>query len=80
MFVCLPSCAQHDLAPWQAAPKWDPAWKAVKDAREKEKAKRAAEEARRAAADAVIGKQFQEKVAQVRAAGMRACIHAWLAR
>jgi len=45
----------------------------VQDAREKEKAKRAAEEARRAAADAVIGKQFQEKVAQVRAAGVRAC-------
>ena len=80
-FVCLFALrSQHCWAPWQAATKWDPGWKAVQDAREKEKAKRAAEEARRTSADAVIGKQFQEKVAQVRAAGMRACIHAWRAR
>jgi hypothetical protein len=72
LFVCLPFRSQHGWAPWQAAPKWETGWKAVQDAREKEKAKRAAEEARRASADAVIGKQFQEKVAQACAVGAEA--------
>ena len=48
-----------------AEPQWDPGWKAVQDAKERVKAKKAADEARRAAEDAVVGKQFQETVAQV---------------
>eukprot|EP00802_Teleaulax_amphioxeia_P004080 Tamp_04084.p2 GENE.Tamp_04084~~Tamp_04084.p2 ORF type:complete len:240 (+),score=55.55 Tamp_04084:2427-3146(+) len=51
-----------------AEPQWDPGWKAVQDAKERVKAKKAADEARRAAEDAVVGKQFQETVAQACAA------------
>ena len=52
-------------------PKWDPGWKAVQDAKQALKAKKLGEEAKRAAEDAVIGKKFQEAVAQACKVGVR---------